>query len=147
MPQYQTFPPCVVPLVESPSWPFPWLPLSVKLLSETFIPRGGAGGPGSDGTPALGGPLWMPSLLVAAFTKNPVPQPNPAMFQFPPAGRNKPEISALPSIISVIGLSAVAPAIAAFMRGPSSVAAPPVYLLRPFSRLQSRAQPISDARM
>lgn len=52
-----------------------------------------------------------------------------------------------PSIISVMGLSADAPAIAAFMHGPSSVAAPPVYLLRPFLRSQSRAQPISDARM
>ena len=93
------------------------------------------------------GPLWMPSLLVPVFTKNPVPQPRPAMLQYPPAGRNRPEISALPSMISVIGLSAVAPAIAAFMRGPSSVAAPPVYLLRPFLRSQSRAQPIFDARM
>src|SRR5258708_18452982 len=138
---------CRVPLVESPLRPFPWLPFTVKLPSETFIPRGGAGGPGSDGTAALGGPLWMPSLFVPFFMKNPVPQPSPAMLQYPPAGRNKPEISALPSMISVIGLSAVASAIAEFIRGASSVAAPPVYLLRPFCRLQSRAQPISDARM
>jgi len=88
----------------------------------------------------------MPSLLVPACTKNPVPQPNPAMFQYPPAGRNRPEISALPSMINVMGLFADAPAIAALIRGPSSVAAPPVYLLCPFLRSQSRAQPISDAR-
>src|ERR1035437_10585373 len=89
----------------------------------------------------------MPSLWGPLFTKNPGPQPSPAIFQSPPGGRNRPEISALPSIISVIGLSAVAPAIAALIRGPSSVAASPVYLLRPFLRSQSSAQPISDARM
>jgi hypothetical protein len=69
------------------------------------------------------------------------------MLQYPPAGRNKPEISALPSMISVIGLVADAPASAALIRGPSSVAAPSLYLLRPFVKSQSRAQPISDARM
>ena len=67
------------------------------------------------------------------------------MPQLPAAGRNRPEMSALPSMINVMGLAAVAPAIAALIRGPSSVAAPPVYLLVPFSRLQSRAQPILEA--
>lgn len=89
----------------------------------------------------------MASLLVPAFTKNPVPQPSPAMLQCPPAGRNKPEISALPSMIRVIGLLALAPAKAEFIRGPSSVAAPPVCLFLPVLRSQSRAQPISDARI
>jgi hypothetical protein len=89
----------------------------------------------------------MPSLFVPVFTKNPVQQPSPAILQFPPAGGNRPDIKALPSIISVMGFSAVASAIAALMRGPSSVAAPPMYLLRPFLRSQSRAQPISDALM
>jgi hypothetical protein len=69
------------------------------------------------------------------------------MLQYPPAGRKSPEINALPSMISVIGLFGDAPAIAAFIRGPSSVAGPPVYVFLPFSRLQSRAQPISEARM
>jgi hypothetical protein len=50
-------------------------------------------------------------------------------------------------MINVIGLSAAAPAIAALIRGASSVALPPLYLLRPFLKSQSRAQPISDARM
>ena len=139
--------PCGIPVVESPLWPFPWLPLRVKLLSETLLPRGGAGGPGSEGMAAFGPPLWMPSLLVPDLMKKPVPQPSPAMTQWPPAGRKRPETSALPSMIRVIGLLADAAAIAALIRGPSSVAAPPVSLLRPFSRLQSRAQPICDARM
>ena len=136
-----------VPLVETPSKPLPWFPLSVKFLSETFIPRAGAGGPGSGGTPASGGPLWIPSLLVPVFTKNPVPQPRPAMFQYPPAGRNRPEINALPSMISVIGFDSLAAAMEALIRGASSVAAPPVCLLRPFFRLQSKAHPIFDAQM
>ena len=69
------------------------------------------------------------------------------MLQFPPAGKKSPEMSALPSMIRVMGLSAVAAAMAALMRGASSVAEPPVNLLRPFLRSQSNAQPISDARM
>jgi hypothetical protein len=89
----------------------------------------------------------MPSLFVPDFTKKPVPQPSPATFQYPPAGRNNPEISAGPSIIKVIGLLADALAIAALMRGPSSVAKPPVSLLRPFCKLQFNAQPIWDALM
>ena len=88
----------------------------------------------------------MASLLVPFLTKNPVPQPSPAMFQYPPAGGNNPETSAPPSMINVIGLFAVAPASAALMRGPSSVAVPPPFLC-PLFRLQSRAQPISDARI
>src|SRR5215467_3062996 len=128
MPQYHTRPvtPCRAPLVEFPLNPFPWFPFTVKLLSVTLLPRAGTGGPGSNGIAASGGPLWMPSLLVPDFTKKPVPQPSPAIPQCPPAGRNKPEIRALPSMMSVIGWSAVAPANAALMRGPSSVAGPPV---------------------
>src|SRR5579872_846006 len=146
--QYQTSVlPCGVPVVEFPSKPLPWLPFTVKLLSETFLPRAGAGGPGVKDTGTLGGKLWMQSLLVPALTKNPVPQPRPAMLQCPPAGRNKPETSALPSMIRVIGLFALAPAIAALMRGPSSVSAPPVYLLVPYLRSQLRAHPISEARI
>lgn len=89
----------------------------------------------------------MASLLAPLLTKKPVPQPRPAMLQFPAAGKKSPEMSALPSIIRVMGLSAVAAAMAALMRGASSVAEPPVNLLRPFFRSQSNAQPISDARM
>jgi hypothetical protein len=89
----------------------------------------------------------MPSLFVPDFTKKPVPQPSPAMFQYPAAGRNRPEISAGPSIIRVMGLLADALAIAALMRGPSSVANPPVCRFRPFFRLQFNAQPIWDALM
>ncbi len=52
--------------------PFPWLPFSVKLLSETFAPRGGTGGPGSEGLAASGPPLWMPSLFEPDLIKKPV---------------------------------------------------------------------------
>lgn len=69
------------------------------------------------------------------------------MLQFPSAGMKSPEMSALPSMIRVMGLFAVAAAMAALMRGASSVAVPPVNLLRPFRKSQSKAQPISDARM
>lgn len=69
------------------------------------------------------------------------------MLQFPAAGKKSPEMSALPSMMRVMGLFAVAAAMAALMRGASSVAEPPVNLLRPFLRSQSNAQPISDARM
>jgi hypothetical protein len=89
----------------------------------------------------------MPSLLAPVLMKKPVPHPRPAMLQFPAAGKKSPEMSALPSTIRVMGLSAVATAIAALMRGASSVAVPPVNLLRPFLRSQFNAQPISDARM
>ena len=52
--KYFSLAPRVSPVVESPVRPFPWLPFSVKLLRETFVPRGGAGGPGSFGQPASG---------------------------------------------------------------------------------------------
>ena len=87
----------------------------------------------------------MPSLLVPVLTKNPVPHPNPAMLQLPPAGIKSPEMRALPSMIRVMGLVGVAAAIAALMRAASSVAGPPVCLLLPVLRSQSSAQPISDA--
>jgi hypothetical protein len=69
------------------------------------------------------------------------------MFQYPPAGRNNPDTSALPSMMNVIGLLAEAPAIAALIRGPSSVADPFLSLFRPVLKSQSRAQPICDARI
>ena len=89
----------------------------------------------------------MPSLFVPLLTKKPVPHPRPAILQWPAAGKKSPEMRALPSMMKVMGFSAVAVAIAALIRGASSVATPPLYLLRPLLRLQSRAQPISDARM
>ena len=89
----------------------------------------------------------MQSLLVPSLMKKPVPQPNPAMFQYPPAGMNRPDTRALPSMIKVIGFVAVASAMAALIRGPSSVAVPPECLLCPVRKSQSRAQPIFEAQM
>src|SRR5580698_475441 len=56
MPKYHTAVrfPCWAPVVESPSYPFPRLPFKTKLHSETYFPRGGAGGPGLFGIGAAG---------------------------------------------------------------------------------------------
>jgi len=130
-----------VPLVETPSKPLPCLPLSVKFLSEMFIPRAEAGVPGSEGTFASGGPLWCP-FLPKIRCRSPDLRCSSIHRR-----ENRPEINGLPSMISVIGCDSLAAAMAALIRSASSVAPPPVWLLRPFFRLQSKAQPIFDAQM